>query len=45
MQQTTEGGVMTGVFKSAEREKLFIYSDPLVKDDIVHRPRPQRAGR
>lgn len=37
MQQTTEGGVMTGVFKSAEREKFFKYSDPLVDvdDDVV----------
>jgi len=37
MQQTTEGGVMTGIFKSAEREKLFKYSDRIVDldDDVV----------
>ncbi len=35
MQQTTEGGVMTGVFKSAESERLFKYSDRLVDDNVV----------
>lgn len=35
MQQTTEGGVMTGAFYSDERAKLFKYSDPMVADDVV----------
>jgi hypothetical protein len=35
MQQTTEGGHMTGVFKSAEREELFKYSDRLGDDNVV----------
>jgi len=35
MQQTTEGGVMTGVFLSAERAKIYDYSAPLVYEDVV----------
>jgi polar amino acid transport system substrate-binding protein len=35
MQQTTEGNIMTGVFYSAERAKLYDYSDPLVFDDVA----------
>ena len=35
MQQTTEGGVMTGVFLSAERAKIYDYSTPLVSEDVV----------
>jgi ABC-type amino acid transport substrate-binding protein len=35
MQQTTEDGHMTGVFKSAEREELFKYSDRLGDDNVV----------
>jgi polar amino acid transport system substrate-binding protein len=35
MQKTTEGGVMTGVFLSAERAKIYDYSMPLVSEDVV----------
>jgi polar amino acid transport system substrate-binding protein len=35
MQKTTEGGVMTGVFLSAERAKVYDYSTPLVNEDVV----------
>jgi polar amino acid transport system substrate-binding protein len=35
MQKATEDGVMTGVFLSAERAKLYDYSAPLVSDDVV----------
>ena len=35
MQKTTEGGVMTGVFLSAERAKVYDYSMPLVNEDVV----------
>jgi len=35
MQKTTEGGVMTGVFQSAERAKIYDYSSPLVYENVV----------
>src|SRR4030081_753609 len=35
MQKATEDGVMTGVFFSAERAKLYDYSAPLVFDEVV----------
>ena len=35
MEKTTEGGVMTGVFLSAERAKIYDYSTPLVSEDVV----------
>lgn len=36
MQKTTEGGVMTGVFLSAERAKVYDYSSaPLVSEEVV----------
>lgn len=35
MQKATEGGVMTGVFQSAERAKVYDYSQPLVYEDVV----------
>jgi polar amino acid transport system substrate-binding protein len=35
MQKATEDGVMTGVFFSAERAKLYDYSAPLVYDEVV----------
>jgi len=35
MQKTTEDGVMTGVFLSAERAKLYDYSAPLVREDVI----------
>ncbi|MGZ5875083.1 MAG: substrate-binding periplasmic protein [Bradyrhizobium sp.] len=35
MQKATEDGVMTGVFLSAERAKLYDYSAPLVFDDVI----------
>jgi polar amino acid transport system substrate-binding protein len=35
MQKTTEDGVMTGVFQSAERAKVYDYSAPLVYEDVV----------
>jgi polar amino acid transport system substrate-binding protein len=35
MEAAKTGGVMTGVFYSAERAKLYDYSDPFVYDDVV----------
>jgi polar amino acid transport system substrate-binding protein len=35
MQKATEDGVMTGVFFSGERAKLYDYSAPLVFDNVV----------
>jgi polar amino acid transport system substrate-binding protein len=35
MQKTTEDGIMTGVFLSAERAKVYDYSTPLVYEDVV----------
>ena len=35
MQKTTEGGVMTGVFQSAERAKVYDYSAPLISEDVI----------
>jgi polar amino acid transport system substrate-binding protein len=35
MQKTTEDGVMTGAFQSAERAKIYDYSAPLVYEDVV----------
>jgi ABC-type amino acid transport substrate-binding protein len=35
MQKTTEDGVMTGVFLSAERAKAYDYSAPLVREDVI----------
>ena len=35
MQKATEDGVMTGVFFSAERAKLYDYSAPLVFENVV----------
>jgi polar amino acid transport system substrate-binding protein len=35
MQKTTEDGVMTGVFLSAERAKTYSYSEPLVYEDVI----------
>jgi polar amino acid transport system substrate-binding protein len=35
MQEVTTGGVLTGVFYSSERAKLYYYSTPLVYDEVV----------
>jgi polar amino acid transport system substrate-binding protein len=35
MQQTAEGGVMTGVFYSDDSARLYKYSDPFIPDDVV----------
>ncbi len=35
MALTKEGGIMTGVFHSAERAKSYDYSEPLVFEDVV----------
>jgi polar amino acid transport system substrate-binding protein len=35
LEQVKQGGIMTGVFRSAEGDRYFYYSDPLVYEEVV----------